>query len=237
MNIPNDPIIIAVDGPAGSGKSSICKKVCSKIGFYYINTGAIYRAISLLALRENAPLTDTKQLLNLIQDFSENFKWEGETGFLFYRNENLTLSLDGESTGNAASLIAKNSEIRDGLLPIQRKLASFAPKGALLDGRDIGTVVFPNATVKIFMTASLEKRAQRRLLQLQSCNPSDKIPTLMELKEDLKKRDKQDIERGIAPLVKAPGAIELDTSDIDLDKSVEAMIKIINENIQNNLSI
>ena len=221
-------VIVAVDGPAGSGKSSICRQVCKKIGFVYINTGAIYRALGLIANRKNINLDDEQQLGNLVSIFNQGLKWDDQSGSLYFEGENLSPHLYNEQVGLFASKIAKNPKLRTLLLPVQRNLAESAPNGAMLDGRDIGTVVFPNADLKIFMTASLEQRAKRRLLQLQEkASPSEKIPSHQQIMQEIEKRDSQDKGRGTAPLKKSPDAIEFDTSELGIEEAISEMTNII----------
>ncbi|MFK7825100.1 MAG: (d)CMP kinase [Oligoflexales bacterium] len=230
---PKPAVIVAVDGPAGSGKSSICRQVCKKIGFVYINTGAIYRALGFIAKRMNIDLANEQQLGNLVTIFKEGLEWDAKSGCLFFEGENLSPHLYDEQVGSFASKIAKNPKLRNLLLPLQRKLAESAPNGALLDGRDIGTVVFPNADLKIFMTASLEQRAKRRLLQLQEqASPSEQIPNHHEIMLEIEKRDSQDKYRGTAPLKKSPEAIEFDTSDLGIEESILEMTELIKNKLK-----
>lgn len=221
-------VIVAVDGPAGSGKSSICREVCKQIGFVYVNTGAIYRALGLIAKRMNFDLDDDQQLGNLVTIFNQGLEWDAKTGSLYFEGENLSPHLYDEQVGLFASKIAKNPKLRTLLLPLLRNLAESAPGGAMLDGRDIGTVVFPNADLKIFMTASLEQRAKRRLLQLQDkASPSETLPSHQQIMAEIEKRDAQDKYRGTAPLKKSPDAIEFDTSDLGIEESIATMTKMI----------
>lgn len=221
-------VIIAVDGPAGSGKSSICRHVCKRIGFVYINTGAIYRALGFIANRMQVDLDDEQQLASLVATFSQGLEWDANSGCIYFEGENLSPRLYDEQIGSLASKIAKNPKLRTLLLPVQRDLAEKSPNGAMLDGRDIGTVVFPNADLKFFMTASLEQRAKRRLLQLREKGcPNEHVPTHEQIMQEIEKRDSQDKSRGTAPLKKSPDAIEFDTSDLDIEECVTEMTKLI----------
>jgi len=227
MNSNQDPVIVAVDGPAGSGKSSICETVARKLRFTYVNTGAIYRAIGYLAARDSLKPDDVDGLRSVIASFVREGRWDPGTGQIFFRSELLNSKLYSEEAGLWASNIARLESVREDLLPVQRGWALAADTGALLDGRDIGTVVFPDARVKIFLTASLEQRAKRRQLQLQTSNPSDPLPDLDRLIAELRKRDLQDSQRKIAPLAQAKDAVVLDTSDLTVEQSIDKMQDII----------
>jgi cytidylate kinase len=219
------PFIVAVDGPAGSGKSSICHKVAEKIGWNYINTGALYRAVGLLAIRSKVDLEDEVRLANLVDEVAPHIAWNHKTKELLYKNDNLTAYLQSEETGYAASKIARSGIVRERLLPVQRQMTMTSEKGALVDGRDIGTVVFPEADLKVFLTASLEERSRRRLSQL----GSQEVSNIEEIKEGLARRDQRDEHRDVAPLKQAADALVLDTSNINFDETVDTLIKMIKE--------
>lgn len=225
----SNPLIVAVDGPAGSGKSSICRAVASRLGWTYVNTGALYRAIGLIAAERSIPLNDDENLVSLVEEFQKNFTWDPATGRLYVGSDDLTLRLNSHTAGANASLVAKNGAVRAALLPVQRKLAFFSPKGAIVDGRDIGSVVFAESACKVFMTASLEERAKRRLRQLEAEGSADSSLKLETLIQEIEQRDIQDSKRGIAPLVMCQGAVLLDTSKLTYEESVEALIQIISE--------
>lgn len=218
--------IIAVDGPAGSGKSTICRLAGKNLGWGYVSTGLLYRAIGILAEEKGIDLEDDVSLSKLATTFGEQFVWQAETNEIFFDDRNLTNLLYTVKSGRAASKVAKQPECRAALLPVQRKMVQFAKGGVLFDGRDVGTVVFPEADCKIFMTASLEKRALRRLRQLEN-NGAETSFSVEQLMADIEKRDRQDSGRGVAPLIQAKDAIYFDTSDLDLDQSVEKMLHII----------
>lgn len=219
------PFIVAVDGPAGSGKSSICHQVAERIGWSYVNTGALYRAIGLLALRHQVDLDDDARLAELVDEISPHLNWNYKTKELLYKDDNLTSFLQSEEAGYAASKVARSPLVRERLLPVQRQMTMKAEKGALVDGRDIGTVVFPEADLKVFLTASLEERSRRRMSQL----GSDENSNLNDIKEGLARRDKRDELRDVAPLKQADDAVVLDTSDIGFDETVDALIAMIRE--------
>ena len=222
------PAIIAVDGPAGSGKSSICSQVCQSLGFTYINTGLLYRASAFVAGRENVDLADEKALAKVVERLAQDLQWEPKTQKLFYHGEDLSPALSSTEAATGASFVAKSGIVREKLLPLQRKLALLSPLGTILDGRDIGTVVFPDADLKIYLTASLEERARRRIKQLKD-DPKNmnELHTIEEMMDKIKKRDEQDSRREVAPLKKADDAIELDTSNLSQTETLEAVIQLI----------
>jgi cytidylate kinase len=222
------PRIVAVDGPAGSGKSSICHRVAERIGWTYVNTGAIYRAVGILALDSGLNLDDEGALASLVDEVAPDIRWEPSTKRLLHNRRDLTDRLLSEEAGYAASKIAKQPLVRERLLPLQRQITLAAPVGALVDGRDIGTVVFPDADVKVFLTASLEERSRRRLTQLGTTGAND-AELLEDVKRGLARRDERDKGRDVAPLKRADDAVELDTSSLSLDQTVDALIAILRE--------
>lgn len=225
LNMSLNVKIVAVDGPAGSGKSTICKLAGEKLGWDYVSTGKLYRAIGILANERGIDLDDDELLVELTKEFETKFRWNAETDELFFGERNFGDLLYSVQAGAGASKVAKQPKFREALLPVQRKMATFSKEGALFDGRDVGTIVFPDADCKIYMTASLEKRAQRRLDQLKG--KSEILPSLVELMADIEQRDRQDSSRGVAPLLQAEDAIFFDTSELTLEQSVDKMVEII----------
>ncbi len=227
------PIIVAVDGPAGSGKSTICSEVSAKIGWSYVNTGALYRGVGLLARDRGIDLEDESAVGAMLEKLAGDIRWDYHHHQLYCGGENLTPRLGTAEAGNAASFIAKQQKVRQLLLPVQRNLAINAPKGAMVDGRDIGTVVFPDANLKVFMTANLEERARRRLKQLDAKtlapgnDAADARDSLSAVMDDISRRDNQDSKRGEAPLRKADDAVEFDTSGYSQSEAVDALIALI----------
>ena len=227
------PIIVAVDGPAGSGKSTICSEVSAKIGWSYVNTGALYRGVGLLAQDRGIDLEDESAVGAMLEKLAGDIRWDYNHHQLYCGGENLTPRLGTAEAGNAASFIAKQQKVRQLLLPVQRNLAINAPKGAMVDGRDIGTVVFPDANLKVFMTANLEERARRRLKQLDAKalahgnDAADTRDSLSAVMDDISRRDNQDSKRGEAPLRKADDAVEFDTSGYSQSEAIDALIALI----------
>ncbi len=220
------PRIVAVDGPAGSGKSSICATVCKDLGWSYVNTGALYRAIGLLAMDRDVSLVDGPHLKKILDEFSETVRWEHEKAKLYVGMDDFTPRLNSVEAGNSASFVAKMPMVRDALMPLQRKLSLSAPRGAIVDGRDIGTVIFPDADIKIFMTASLEQRARRRLKQLETSGTSTDL-SHDDIMRAIALRDDQDSQRDSAPMRKADDAIVFDTSDMDIDQAIARLKDLI----------
>ena len=208
-------ICIAIDGPAGSGKSSVSKLVAKNLGFTSIDTGALYRAVAYY-LKSNE--ISEENIKNALKNIDLKAKNIDEKFNVFLNGENVTDKIRGEEISKMTSKISKCPEVRDFLLELQRSLAR--SENCVMDGRDIGTVVMPNAEIKIFLTASPETRAMRRFNQLGRAVPFENIL------EDLKKRDYQDTHREIAPLKRASDAILIDNSGISLEQTVEKICDI-----------
>ncbi len=230
MNIHN--INIAIDGFSGCGKSSTARSVASAMGYVYLDTGAMYRAITYGLISNNIPL----QRLDLIEEFLNQMTIEvhfhnhsGKT-IVTLNKENVEAKIRGMEVSNLVSEVSKIKIVRDKLLEIQRKTAE--NKGIVMDGRDIGTVVLPNAELKIFMKANVEVRAIRRQQELKS---QGMAVDLQEIKENFKKRDKIDSTREIAPLVKAKDAVELDTSNLSFEEQVSFIINLAQNKLNEKL--
>lgn len=224
-------MIIAVDGPAGSGKSSVCASVSEKLGWVYINTGFLYRALGVVARQRGTDIRDSGGLQLIIDEFNEALVWDAEGGNLLFGDRNLTPYLHTEQAGADASYVAKDAGVRERLLPLQRKLPLQSPTGAIVDGRDIGTVVFPDADLKIFMTASLEERARRRVRQLNELAGDESAADFETVKNDIAARDEQDAGRAAAPLKQADDAVVFDTSALPFDQAVESLIRLIKDKV------
>lgn len=220
------PKIVAVDGPAGSGKSSICHKVAERVGWSYVNTGALYRAVGLLAARRRLDLTDEQAVGELVDDLAPHLSWRADRRELWLDGEDLTPQLLSEAAGAAASVVAKQGLMRERLLPVQRQLTLSAPVGALVDGRDIGTVVFPEADLKIFLTASLEERSRRRLQQLGGDASKELLDSI---KAGIAARDEQDGARGVAPMKQAADAVVVDTSLMGVEETVDTIVRLLRQ--------
>ena len=215
--MPNSPIpVIAIDGPTASGKGTVAHKVADRLKFHYLDSGALYRLTALSAIRRDTPLTDEHALAKLAEHLPVHFAGPD----ILLANENVTHAIRAEAVGNMASKIAALPAVRQALYGLQ--LGFRKPPGLVADGRDMGTVIFPHAQLKVYLTASVAARAQRRYKQL-----IDKgIPANMEdLLSDLQARDDRDTGRAIAPLVPAEGARILDTSNMTADEAIEQVLK------------
>ena len=217
-------ISVAIDGPSGAGKSSLAKRLAADLGFVYVDTGAMYRAIGLYAVRQGADLHDADAVAALLPQIRLDIRLQGGAQHVYLNGEDVSAAIRAEQIGMAASAVSAHGPVRAFLLETQRSLA--AGQNVLMDGRDIGTVVLPNATVKIFLTASAEARARRRCKELQEKGqPADYATVLA----DIRQRDEQDTHRAIAPLRQAADAIRIDTSEIDFEQSVALLKRTIRE--------
>ena len=215
---------IAIDGPAGAGKSTIARRVAKELSFIYVDTGAMYRAMALYLLRKEVNKDDTEQIGNICQDAEISIEYQNGEQIVLLNDENVNSYLRTEEVGNMASVSSAVPRVREKLLSLQRKLAR--DMSVVMDGRDIGTVVFPHAQVKIFLTASVKERAMRRYKEMLA--KGEKVD-LAELEKQIAFRDKQDSEREIAPLKQADDAEFLDTSDMTIDEVAEHILKAVQE--------
>lgn len=214
-------VAIAVDGPAGAGKSSISKVVAKELGLVYIDTGAMYRAAALYALKHDIPITEAA-LIPHLDEIKIELKNQGEVQQVLLNGEDVTGTIREPEVSMGASTIATIPAVRLKLVDLQRDMAKTC--SVIMDGRDIGTYVLPDADVKIYLTASIEERAKRRFLEMQEKGMECDMETL---REDIKKRDEQDSGREFAPLRQAEDAIFLDSSDMTFDEVVATMIGYI----------
>ena len=215
MSTSNIPVI-AIDGPTASGKGTVAHRVADKLGFHYLDSGALYRLTALSALRRGTDLRDEHALAKLAEHLPCHFAG----GEILLALENVTEQIRAEEVGNTASKIAVLPTVRHALVGLQ--LGFRKTPGLVADGRDMGTVIFPQAQLKVFLTASVEARAQRRYKQLIDKGFSAKMEDLL---MDLQARDERDTHRAIAPLVPAEGAHVLDTSEMTADVAVETVLK------------
>ena len=213
---------IAIDGPAGAGKSTIAKKLARKLGYIYVDTGAMYRAMAYYFLTNHIDAGDEKAVEAACPDVDVTIRYENGEQQVLLNGENVNGVIRSEEVGNMASATSVYPVVRTKLVELQRQLA--AKENVIMDGRDIGTVVLPNANVKIYLTASAKVRAKRRYDELtakgQECN-------LEEIEKDIIDRDYRDMHRETSPLKQAEDAVLLDSSDLDIDGVVAAMEKII----------
>jgi len=220
------PVIVAIDGPAGAGKSSVAKAVAQKLGLALVDTGAIYRCVALAARRADIEWTDDDGLARLLPCLHIAFKFEDADNRVSVRGEDVTEAIPAPEISKGASAVSARPVVRAGLLAQQRKLARGAQTGAGLEGRDIGTVVFPEANVKLFVTASDEVRARRRHEELKARGLE--VP-LEQVLADQRQRDKDDSTREVAPLRPAADAKLLDTSELPLDQVVDQIVRQVEQ--------
>jgi CMP/dCMP kinase len=214
------PFIVAIDGPAGAGKSTVSKILARRLGFSLVDTGAIYRCTALKALRQNVALDDDAALEKLLQNLAVSFKVVGEENRVFLDGEDVSSEIRTPEISLGASKVSGRPVVRDGLLALQRRLALRAEKGAVLEGRDIGTVVFPDADAKFFLDASPETRARRRYEELFQKGVDS---TLRDVLADQTARDKADSSREVAPLKAADDAQFVDSSSMPLSEVVTTL--------------
>ena len=220
------PIIVAIDGPAGAGKSSVTKAVAERLDFSLVDTGAIYRCAALASARKGIAADDDAALASLLKDIRISFRMEGGKNRVFIDGEDVSEAIRTPENSRRTSVVSARPAVRQGLLGLQRQLARSSEKGAILEGRDIGTVVFPDADVKLFITASDEARAKRRFLELKAKGVET---TLEQVLADQKARDLADSTREVAPLKAADDALVLDTTELSLAEVVDRVAEAIRQ--------
>ena len=216
--------VITVDGPSGSGKGTVCRLLADKLGWDVLDSGAIYRVLSLAALHHQIALDNEEALVPLAANLDVQFLVDSQTnaGKVILEGEDVTTTIRNEEVGAAASKVAALPRVREALLRRQRAFRT--ENGLIADGRDMGTVVFPDATLKIYLTASAQERARRRFVEL---NERGLDVTLSGLLEDIQARDDRDMNRAVAPLVPAEDAIELDTSELNAQQVFDKVITLL----------
>lgn len=212
---------IAIDGPASAGKSTIARKVAEKLGFIYLDTGAMYRSLTYGALKAGIPAEDEGKLLAYLKTASIAFAAEGGNQRVFLNEEDVTEPIRGAEVSKSVSAVSSHPRVREEMVARQQEIAKDG--GVVMDGRDIGTVVLPDAEVKIFLVASAEERALRRYREYQAKGIET---SLDELQRDMERRDHLDSTRAASPLRKADDAIELDTTQMEIADVVEKVLEI-----------
>ncbi|MGN0568118.1 MAG: (d)CMP kinase [Acutalibacteraceae bacterium] len=219
-------INVAIDGPGGAGKSTISKRAAKELGFLYVDTGALYRAVGLNAMRTGADLNDTESIEKSLDGISVDLKYENGEQAVLLNGENMSSLIRTPEASMAASAVSAVPKVRKFLFSLQQNIA--AKNNCIMDGRDIGTVVLPNAQVKIFLTASPEERAMRRYKELIEKGENVEYENVL---AELKQRDYNDSHRALAPLKPAEDSVFVDTTGLDLEESVEKIIKMIKEKL------
>jgi len=212
---------IAIDGPAGAGKSTIAKRVAKEKGFIYVDTGAMYRGLAVHFLQKGIRPQETDKIAEACKDAEITIGYEAGTQQIYLNGVNITAKLRGEEVGNMASVSSALPQVREKLLELQRQLAR--TRDVVMDGRDIGTHVLPDADVKVFLTASVKTRAKRRYDELKEKGVTNISYT--EVEKDIIERDERDMNRPIAPLKRAADAVEIDSSEMFKEEVVEAILK------------
>lgn len=218
---------IAIDGPAGAGKSTISKKVASALGFVYIDTGAMYRTVGLKAVSCNVDTNDEKGVVELLPSLDIDIRHEGVEQHIYLDGENVSDKIRTPQISMAASNVSKIPAVRLAMVDMQRRLAQ--NHDVVMDGRDIASYVLPDAEIKIFLTASVDARAKRRYDELIEKGES---VSLDDVKKEMIERDTNDSTREFAPLTVADGAEVIDTSNLTLDESIDKVIKYVRENLK-----
>jgi len=219
-------VIIAIDGPAGAGKSTIARRLAAKLGFVYIDTGAMYRAVGLWALRAGVDLGDAQRLQQLAA--SARIEFEAGSARVLLNDEDVTEAIRSPEVSSAASMVSVYAGVRRAMVAEQRRIAARA--SVVMEGRDIGTVVFPEADVKIYLDAAPETRVQRRMREL---SERGRPLSCDRVAEEIQQRDQRDRNRAEAPLMQAPDAVYLDTTHMTIEEVEQAVLKLIRERVSN----
>lgn len=221
--------ILAIDGPAGAGKSTVSRLVARRLGFALVDTGAIYRCVALKARRTGIDWTDDDGLGRIAVSLRVTFRFEGETNHVRLDDEDVTEAIRSPEISRGASIVSARPSVRSALLELQRRLAREVADGAVLEGRDIGTVVFPEAEAKVFLTASPETRARRRFDELQAKGVHTTFEAVL---ADQVARDYEDENRAIAPLKPAADAVRVDSSAMDTDAVVSRICEVVHRSMR-----
>lgn len=217
---------VAIDGPAGAGKSTVARRAAAELGFVYVDTGAIYRAVALAVLDEKIDSADEAAVASLLKNTTVKLQWEQGVQHLLLNGADVTDRLRSPEVSDASSRVSAFSAVRQFLLETQREVAR--QQSVIMDGRDIGTVVLPNAQVKIYLTASSATRADRRCKELREKGLEAAYKDVL---RDIEERDYRDMHRKLAPLRRAEDAVLLDTSALTLTQSIEEAVRIIREKL------
>jgi len=219
-----DPYVVTIDGPSGSGKGTLALQLAQRLGFTLLDSGAIYRLAALKAINEDVDLSDEQKVLNAISLLDIRFETGNELTIPFLDGQDVSQQIRDEKTAAAASIVAAYPSVRSQLLTVQREF--FRPPGLVADGRDMGTTVFPDAKIKVFLNASSEIRAKRRYKQLIDMGLSANIA---DLQKEIEVRDERDRTRAVSPLVPASEAVIIDCSLMELSQVVDLAMSYIND--------
>lgn len=220
-------INIAIDGPAGAGKSSTAKLIAKRLGYIYVDTGALYRTVGLYSIRKGIDTKDAEKVIATLPDVKVELKFVDGSQHVFLNGEDVSDAIRTPEASMGASNVSAIPKVREFLFDLQRSIA--AENDCIMDGRDIGTVVLPNADVKIFLTTSVEERAKRRYREMLEKGETADYDDIL---EDIKKRDWQDSHREVAPLKQAEDAIYVDNGGYNLESGTEYLLSIIREHLK-----
>jgi cytidylate kinase len=219
-------MIIAIDGPSGAGKSTLGKMLAAKLGLLYLDTGAMYRAVALAAVRAKADLEDKEKVASIAEKAEIDLVGEPDSLKVYLDGDEVTADIRTLDIAQAASVVSTNSDVRKVMVRHQREIGNAAPSGCVLEGRDIGSVVFPDADIKFFLTAKPEARARRRYEEDRS---KGRVSTYEQTLAEINQRDERDVSRADSPLKIPEDAVVIDTSELDLTEVFDAMLAKINE--------
>lgn len=222
-------MIIAIDGPSGAGKSTLGKMLAKKLNLLYLDTGAMYRAVALAVTRAGVPYRDIDRIADIAENSEIDLVGEPDAMKVMLDGEDVSVDIRTLEAAQSASVVSTISEVRRIMVDHQRQIGESAPTGCVLEGRDIGSVVFPKADIKFFLTATPEARARRRFMEDQS---KGRISTYEQTLAEINERDQRDVSREDSPLTIAEDAVVIDTSELDLSEVFEQMLAKISENKQ-----
>lgn len=222
--VKKSTVVIAIDGPSGSGKGTLSQLVAKRLGFHLLDSGALYRLVALSAIKQSANINDEQAIAEIAALLDVKFDVQGDTTKIFLLGHDVTNAIRNEEIGMTASVVAAYPMVRSALLQRQKDFA-LAP-GLVADGRDMGTTVFPDAAIKIFLTASAEARAERRYKQLQQKGIS---VDMAELVSDIRARDERDTNRAVSPLVPAADAMILDSTSLTIEQVLHKILSKVHD--------
>jgi cytidylate kinase len=217
-------LIVAIDGPAGAGKSTVAKIVAQRLRYTYIDTGAMYRAVTWEVLRRSIPAADDNKVTEIARSINLSLEYSDGTTRVKVDEQDITNAIRTPEISRQVAAVSQHGGVREAMVNLQRQLAGLG--GVVMDGRDIGTHVLPNADIKIFLTASIEERARRRWLEL---NEKGFAVEFKKLRQEIACRDQADCEREIAPLIQAADAVLIDTTELSIQQAVEKILELCEE--------